>query len=33
LKAPDGSAIEPNFGNRPIVVPNDPDKIAALLSN
>ena len=33
LKAPDGSAIQPNFGNRPIVVPNDEDKIADLLSN
>jgi threonine synthase len=33
LKAPDGSPIEPNFGNRPIVVPNDADKIANLLAN
>jgi threonine synthase len=32
LKAPDGTPIEPNFGNRPVVVPNDPDRIAALLS-
>lgn len=33
LKAPDGSEIEPNFGNRPILVPNDADKIASLLAN
>lgn len=31
LKAPDGSAIRSTFGNRPIVVPNDPEKITALL--
>lgn len=31
LKAPDGSAIEANFGNKPEVVPNDADRIAALL--
>lgn len=31
LQAPDGSAIEPNFGNRPIVVPNDPEQIADLI--
>ncbi len=31
LKAPDGSEIRPNFGNQPAVVPNDPDRIAALL--
>ena len=28
LKAPDGATIEPTFGNRPTVVPNDPDRIA-----
>jgi threonine synthase len=33
LKAPDGSDIKPNFGNKPVVVPNDEDKIAALLAN
>ncbi len=33
LQAPDGAAIAPKFGNKPVVVPNDPDKIAALLSN
>jgi threonine synthase len=33
LKAPDGSKIEANFGNRPIVVPNDADKIASLLAH
>ena len=31
LKAPDGSPIKPNFGNAPIVVPNDAEKITALL--
>jgi threonine synthase len=31
LKAPDGSAIRPAFGNAPIVVPNDADRITALL--
>jgi threonine synthase len=31
LQAPDGSAIEPTFGNRPIVVPNDPERIADLI--
>lgn len=32
LKAPDGTAIESSFGNKPVVVPNDEEKIAALLS-
>ena len=31
LKAPDGAAITPNFGNAPIVVPNDAEQITALL--
>jgi threonine synthase len=31
LKAPGDIEIAPTFGNRPIVVPNDPDAIAALL--
>jgi threonine synthase len=31
LKTPDGSSIESLFSNHPAVVPNDPDKIAALL--
>jgi threonine synthase len=31
LQAPDGRTIRPTFGNRPVVVPNDADKIAALL--
>jgi threonine synthase len=31
LKAPDGSAVSPSFGNKPIVVANDPEKIAELL--
>ncbi len=31
LQAPDGHAIVPTYGNKPIVVPNDTDQIAALL--
>lgn len=31
LKAPGDIDIAPTFGNKPIVVPNDPDAIAALL--
>ena len=31
LEAPGGVKIQPTFGNKPIVVPNDPDKIAELL--
>src|SRR5581483_2022273 len=31
LEAPGGVKIQPTFGNRPVVVPNDPEKIAALL--
>jgi threonine synthase len=31
LEAPGGVKIQPTFGNQPIVVPNDPDKIAELL--
>ena len=31
LDAPDGSRIQPTFGNAPLVVPNDPDRIAAIL--
>jgi threonine synthase len=31
LEAPGGRKILSTFGNQPIVVPNDPDKIAALL--
>jgi threonine synthase len=30
LDAP-GGRIQPNFGNQPVVVPNDPDKIACLI--
>jgi threonine synthase len=33
LKAPDDSAIQPTFGNGPVVVPNDPEKISALLDS
>jgi threonine synthase len=32
LKAPDGSAIHATFGNKPIVVDNDPERIAALIA-
>jgi threonine synthase len=32
LEAPGGVKIQPTFGNKPIVVPNDPDKIAELLN-
>jgi threonine synthase len=31
LEAPGGAKIAATFGNRPMVVPNDPDRIAALL--
>jgi threonine synthase len=31
LEAPDGVRIQSTFANRPIVVPNDPEKIEALL--
>jgi len=31
LKDPDGRAIQPHFGNRPTVVPNDADAIAKIL--
>jgi threonine synthase len=31
LEAPDGARIQATFGNQPVVVPNDPEKIAALL--
>ncbi len=31
LDAPDGSRLLSNFGNRPIAVPNDAEKIAALI--
>src|SRR5208282_6845129 len=33
LEAPGGVKIRSTFGNQSVVVPNDPDKIAALLSN
>jgi threonine synthase len=32
LEAPGGVKISSTFGNQPIVVPNDPDRIAALLA-
>jgi len=32
LDSPDGSRIESTFGNRPVVVPNQPDRIAELLA-
>jgi threonine synthase len=31
LEGPDGGRIRPTFGNQPVVVPNDPEKIAGLL--
>jgi threonine synthase len=31
LKAPNGAAIEPAFGNKPIVVPNDAERLAELI--
>ena len=31
LEAPDGTAIQPRFGNQPTVLPNDADRIAAFL--
>jgi threonine synthase len=31
LKGPDNCPIHPNFGNRPVVVPNDAEKIAELI--
>jgi threonine synthase len=33
LDAPDGSRIRSNFGNEPVVVPNDADQIARLLAS
>ena len=33
LKAPGGEVVHSTFGNKPIVVPNDADKIAAMLSS
>ena len=33
LKAPDGRSIESTFGNKPVVVPNDTARIAAILRN
>jgi threonine synthase len=32
LKAPDGTPIRSTFGNQPVVVPNDPEHISAMLS-
>jgi threonine synthase len=32
LQAPGGAPIHPTFGNQPTVMPNDPEKIAALLA-
>jgi threonine synthase len=31
LKAPGGEAITPTFGNKPIVVPNDAERLAELI--
>jgi threonine synthase len=32
LKTPRGQPIQSNFGNKPVIVPNDPDKIVEMLS-
>jgi threonine synthase len=32
LHAPDGSPIAPNYGNQPVLVPNEPEKIVSLLA-
>jgi threonine synthase len=32
LDAPDGSRIQSNFGNQPVVVPNDPEAIGRILA-
>jgi threonine synthase len=32
LKSPSGDPIQSTFGNSPVLVPNDPEKIAAMLS-
>jgi threonine synthase len=32
LTAPSGDKIQPTYGNHPVVVPNDPERIAALLA-
>jgi threonine synthase len=31
LEGPRGNLIHPRFGNQPTVVPNDPERIAAVL--
>jgi len=31
LEAPDGTAISPRFGNKPVVEPTDSDAIARLI--
>ena len=31
LKAPDGTEIAPTFGNQPVTVANDADRIAELI--
>jgi threonine synthase len=33
LEAPGGVRIQPTFGNKPVVVPNDADKIAKMLES
>jgi threonine synthase len=33
LKTPSGAAIQPTFGNQPVLAPNDPDAIAAMLES
>jgi threonine synthase len=33
LESPTGARIQPNFGNRPLVAPNDEAEIAAILGS
>jgi len=33
LQSPDGSLIEPAFGNQPVTVPNDPGEITRILDS
>jgi threonine synthase len=31
LQTPDGKAVSPSFGNKPVVVPNDAERLAELI--
>ena len=33
LEAPDGSTIQPTFGNQPVVLPNDPDQVTRAIEH